>query len=474
MNKKLGLIALLVFVFIGAIAIQNSSDLKVNSRPNIIYIYVDQLSASMMSSSGNKYLKTPAMDYIADNGIRFTRAYTTNPVCSPARVSLMTGRFPSYFKEINGNEVRENGGSMKIPQVSKEVLNTSIGSYLNKAGYELYFGGKEHLPESLKSTNLGFTNISKDEREQLAIETAKVIKADHENPYFMMVSLINPHDICYMAIREMPTSVSDAKLLSNAEIELSVLDSAMKIPKGVSLSEFYESLCPPLPVNYEPQFEEPEAVKQLINTRPMRKNARENFSDNQWRHHRWAYCRLTERVDKEIQVILDALKESGQDKNTLVIFSSDHGDMDGSHRMEHKSTLYEESANIPFMAMWKGHIAPGQINEKELISNGLDILPTLCDYAEIKGMADPRGRSLRPLFEGKRIKWRETLGVESEIGKMVVSNDGYKFIRYDAVGIEEQLINLNEDPYETLHFTNNPKYSLKLKQLRKIFDSEWF
>jgi len=65
-------------------------------RPNIIYIYTDQQSASMMSCAGNEYLETPAMDYIAENGIRFTRAYTTNPVCSPARVSLMTGRFPGY------------------------------------------------------------------------------------------------------------------------------------------------------------------------------------------------------------------------------------------------------------------------------------------------------------------------------------------------------------------------------------------
>ena len=132
----------------------------------------------------------------------------------------------------------------------------------------------------------------------------------------------------------------------------------------------------------------------------MRKNARENFTDNQWRHHRWAYCRLTEMVDQKIQLILNGLKESGQEENTLVIFSSDHGDMDASHRMEHKSTLYEESANIPFMAMWKGQIPVGQVDDEHLISNGLDLLPTVCDYAGIAGKSDPRGRSLRPLFEG--------------------------------------------------------------------------
>ena len=472
-NKML-LFLIVSSLFLGAISWGQSRKPTEEIKPNIIYIYVDQLSATMMSCTGNKWLKTPAMDYIAENGIRFARAYTTNPVCSPARVSLMTGRFPGYFKDQNGNEVRENRGSMKIPQVSEEVSNTSIAAFLQKADYELIYGGKEHLPESLIPTKLGFTDISDDEREGLAQEAAKVIKADHEKPYFMVVSLINPHDICYMAIREMPTSEFDARILENGKLELSILDEAMKIPEGVSTEEFYASYCPSLPVNYEPQIEEPLALKQLIYQRPMRKNARDNFTDNQWRHHRWAYCRLTELVDRRIQLILDALKESGQEENTLVIFSSDHGDMDASHRMEHKSTLYEESINIPFVAMWKGHIAAGQVNEKHLISNGLDLLPTVCDYAGIEGVADPRGRSLRPLFEGMEVKWRETLGVESEIGRMVIDDDGYKYIRYDAVGIEEQLLNLKEDPFETKHFTHDSKYSDRLDHLRNVFDIEWF
>jgi len=445
-----------------------------DERPNIIYIYTDQQSANMMSCSGNEWLKTPAMDYIAENGIRFTRAYTTNPVCSPARVSLMTGRFPGYFRDANGNEARENRGSMKIPQVSQEVLNTTLAAYLEKANYNLFFGGKEHLPESLRPTALGFTDFCDDERDELADEAAKVIKAKHEKPYFMVVSLINPHDICYMALRQKATSENDARILKNATIELSMLDSAMKIPEGVSSEDFFASWCPPVPENYEPQVEEPDAVKKLIEDRPFRKNARENFTDDQWRHHRYAYHRLTEFVDAKVQVILDAIKESGQEENTLIIFSSDHGDMSASHRMEHKSTLYEESANIPFMAMWKGHIPGGRVDKEHLVSNGLDLLPTVCDYAGIEGKTDPRGRSLRPLFEGKNVDWRFTLGVESEIGRMVVDQEGFKYIRYDAAGFEEQLLNLREDPFETRHFTSDPAYAVKFEELRKSYEDEWF
>jgi arylsulfatase A-like enzyme len=109
-----------------------------------------------------------------------------------------------------------------------------------------------------------------------------------------------------------------------------------------------------------------------------------------------------------------------------------------------------------------------------LVSNGLDLLPTVCDYAGIKGVSDVRGKSLRPLFEGKDVKWRDTLGVESEIGRMVVNKDKLKYIKYDAEGVEEQLLDLNSNPYETTHFTNDPKYALKLARLRKSFDSKWF
>jgi arylsulfatase A-like enzyme len=463
--KKILLIALLGIVL---------SACTKEKKPNIIYIYTDQQSASMMSCAGNKYLKTPAMDYISENGIRFTRAYTSNPVCSPARVSLMTGRYPGYFNDKNGNQARENAGAMNIPEVSEEVKSTTIAAYLKKAGYDLVFGGKEHLPPSLTPQALGFNDITNNERDVLAQEAANYIKGDHEQPYFMVVSLINPHDICYMAIRDFAEAEQSKRILKNGKTELEKLDKALELPEGISKEQFFAEFCPPLPPNFEPQEDEAKAIGSLLDRRAFRKNAREQYTEEQWRMHRWAYARLTEMVDVQIQVILDALKESGQEENTLVIFSSDHGDNDASHKMEHKTVLYEESANIPFAAMWKGHIPAGQVNTKSLVSNGLDLLPTVCDYAGIKGEADPRGRSLRPLFEGKDVAWRKTLGVEGEISRMVVNEGGYKYVRYDAVGTEERLMDLNKDPYETTHFTDADSHSQILSKLQKAFEEEWF
>ena len=445
---------------------------KVN--PNIIYIYTDQQSETMMSCAGNKYLKTPAMDYIANNGIRFTRAYATNPVCSPSRVSMMTGRFPGYFNDKNGNQARENVGSMQIPEVSQDVKSTTIAAYLKKAGYDLVFGGKEHLPPSLTPTALGFNDITDNERDTLVQEAARYIREKHKKPYFMIVSLINPHDICYMAIRDFAESEQAKRIIKNGKIEVATLDKALQIPEGISKEQFFSEYCPPLPPNFEPQEDEAKAIGSLLDRRSFRRSAREKYTEERWRMHRWAYARLTEVVDAQIQVVLDALKESGQEENTLVIFSSDHGDNDASHKMEHKTVLYEESANIPFAAMWKGYIPAGQINTKSLVSNGLDLLPTVCDYAGVKAQADPRGRSLKPLFEGKEVEWRKTLAVEGQISRMVVSEDGYKYVRYDAVGHEERLMDLNIDPYERTHFTNKESHAQILSELRKEFDEYWF
>ncbi len=443
-------------------------------KPNIIFIFTDQQHARMMSYAGNQYVKTPAMDYIAENGIRFTRAYTTNPVCVPARISMITGRFCGAFSDKKGKQVRENGGGMDISSISDEVQNTTLPAFLKKAGYDLFYGGKKHLPAPLNPQVLGFNIITDDQREGLADEAAKFIKRKYDKPYYLALSFINPHDICYMALRDFTTSEQEKKMMAKSRNEFSALDKALQIPEGVTKEEFFAKYCPPLPPNFEPQQDEPQAVKKLLEIRDFRVRARNGYSDYDWRMHRWAYCRLTEQVDKQIQIVLDALKESGQEENTLIIFSSDHGDMDGAHRMEHKTVLYEESVGVPFMAMWKGHIPAGKVDECHLVSNGLDLLPTVCDYAGIKAVADPRGKSLRPLFEGKNVKWRKTLGVETEIGRMVVSEDKLKYIKYDAVGIEEQLIDLKSDPFEMKYFTNDLNYKKKLTKLRKSFELEWF
>ncbi|GHU99503.1 hypothetical protein FACS1894159_03630 [Bacteroidia bacterium] len=453
-----------------------ANSVQAQKRPNIIYIFTDQQSATMMSCAGNPWLKTPAMDYIADNGVRFTRAYCTNPVSSPSRTSLMTGRMACDFTTWQNERVHDNHTAGSIRTISDQVKNTSLGAWMQKTEYELVYGGKTHLPKPLMPNVQGFNILTGDERDDLVEKSAEFIRERRsDKPYMMIVSLINPHDICYMAIRDFPLTGAHKNVAKTGNKATRVLDKAVKTPEGVSTDEFYATLCPPLPGGYEIQKDEPKAIGSLLDKYGFRREARANYTDRQWRLHRWAYCRLTEYVDAQIQVVLDAIRESGQEENTIIIFSSDHGDMDATHRLEHKSVLYEPAANIPFMVMWKGHIAAGRVDNTHLVSNHLDLLPTVCDYAGINGKADPRGASLRPLLEQKKGEWRKTLGVDAEVGAMVVAEDGLKYCRYTLAGIEEnQLLDLKADPYETRQFASDAKYARRLKELREEFETKWF
>jgi len=425
-------------------------------RPNIVFIITDQQSAGMMSCAGNPWLKTPAMDYIAGNGVRFERAYSTNPVCCPARIGLMTGRFPGSFNTPQGTPARENGGGMRVRQISPEVQSTHMAAYLKKADYEMAYAGKVHLPGPLAPKHLGFNVLTGNSREDCAQQSADFIRQKHRRPYYLVTSLINPHDICYYAINNYRFGRANAESRGRGGRANEMLLAAMKMPGGITDEEFFAKHCPPLPPNYEPQAGEPKAVRRLLEQRDFRIRARREYNEKDWRLHRWAYHRLTERVDRQVQTV-------------------DHGDMDSAHRMEHKTALYDEASRIPFLVMHKGTTPAGRVDDRHLVSNGLDLLPTVCDYAGIGGAkADPRGRSLRALIEGKPAgDWRETLGVESEIGRMVVG-DRAKYVRYDFAGREEQLLDLKKDPGETRHFTNDPDHAALLADLRTSYNEQWF
>ncbi len=430
-------------------------------KPNILFIMTDQQSAEMMSCTGNRHLNTPAMDSIAEHGVRFERAYCTDPVCVPSRFSLFTGKMPSYIN-LKSNDTREVDHD-RIDNLKKQ----GIGFVMKKAGYEAVYGGKQHLP-GFGAEDLGFDILTLNERDTLAADCAGFIKENREKPFFLVASFINPHDICYMAIRDFAETDQAKKLIESGKTEVGNIDTFLDIARGGG-SEFIEKHCPPLPKNHLPQAGEPEAVNHLLEQRPFRKNAREKYSDDEWRMHRYVYHRLTEMVDEKIGIVLDALKESGQEENTVVIFTSDHGDMDGSHKLEHKTVFYNEASRVPLLMSQKGVIPEGVVNTTHLISNGLDLIPTLCDYAETEVPEGLEGRSLRAAAEGKTVpEWRDAVKLESEIGRMIITKD-YKYARFYPGSNDEQLYDLANDPYETRNSAYIPENRKVLEYHRQLF-----
>jgi choline-sulfatase len=415
-----------------------------SGRPNLLFLCTDQQHWQMMSCAGNRYLKTPHMDSLAATGVRFSASYATNPVCVPSRASFYSGVMPSQLN-ISSND---NQQSTATP----EILANGAGHLLTNAGYEVAFAGKQHLPRCMTMASIGFTNIlTKDERDGCADLSAEFIRRKHDRPWFLVTSLINPHDICYAAIRAHPEKTQQEQMLVNSgKVETATLDKAMQRPAGVDDATFWRDLCPPLPGNYQPLADEPEAIKDYLAERPFMAWVRKNWTDQDWRMHRWAYHRLTEMVDAQIGRVLAALRQSGQEENTVVIFTSDHGDNDSSRKTEHKSLPYDESARIPFIVSQPGRTRAGAVDQR-LVCNGLDLVPTLCDYAGIKPPAHMRGRSVRPLAEGRDSgAWRQTLVVETEVSRLI--RDGrYKYIVFSHGANRFQLFDLQSDPLEKVN-----------------------
>jgi choline-sulfatase len=142
--------------------------------------------------------------------------------------------------------------------------------------------------------------------------------------------------------------------------------------------------------------------------------------------------------------------------------------MDSAHRMEHKTVLYEESCRVPLLVRTPGAAKRGSV-DSHLVSNGLDLVPTVCDYAGAETPDDLRGFSLRPLIEGEGPSgWREWLPVESDMGAMVVTPES-KYVLYDDGASREQLVDLAADPGEMRNAAGDPEKARTLERMRDLF-----
>ena len=431
-------------------------------RPNILYLFTDQQYAEMMSCAGNPCLKTPAMDSLAANGARFTLAHAANPVCVPARVGMMTGVMPSRI----GMEENSDLGKVKVPET---LLKQTMGWLFRNAGYETAYGGKVHLP--MTPAAMGFDYITRDERAGLADACAAFLRRQHPKPFLLVASFINPHDICYMAPHAHAKNAGAPAKEGTGPGGAPLLED-LQLPAGISRQEFIQNACPPLPANFEVPAGEPDGVKE-VDPRAFRFFVREHWTLDDWRTHRWNYCRLTEKVDAEIAVVLRALREAELEDSTVVVFSSDHGDMDASHRLEHKSVLYGESERVPFIVSWKGVTRPGLVDRRHLVSTGLDLIPTLCDFAGIPVPKERAGLSVRPLAEGRTpTSWRDALVVEGRHCR-ALHTDRFKYTVYDIGDRREMLVDIQNDPGEMKNLAEDPTCRDTLLNCRKRL-RQWY
>lgn len=397
-----------------------------------------------MSCAGNNDLSTPAMDSLAETGTRFENAYCSFPLCLPCRASMFTGLMP--------HQMGITGNAGEIPEDRREL---ELGNLLRGTGYDCAYGGKWHVPEiALPDDGAhGFETISGFNDNILADNCIRYLKRKHEKPFFLVVSFDNPHNICEWARQQ-------------------------SLPWG-DIEDVPTEQCPNLPPNFAvPPYEAQAIRREYQANTPV--HPIDAFTPDPWRHLRHAYFRLIEKVDGQIGRILGALRRLKLDKDTVVIFGSDHGDGHGEHQWNQKTVLYDAAARVPMIVSWPGVTKPGAVEER-LCSIGLDLLPTVCDYAGVKAPGDLPGRSLRKLAEGRQVgDWHEDIAVETvftagpnsyqgTIGRMV-RTQRYKYCVYNWGLHREQLFDLQNDPGEMVNLAVEARYKDILDDMHRRLD----
>lgn len=439
----------------GAAALSAASNAPAaRERPNVLFIISDQWSPLAAGlDSANKTLRTPAADSLAASGIRFDNAYCTFPLCSPSRASLLTGRMPHECGVMFNFQGSDRGGA--IPEDMPR-----LGDLFANAGYDTGYFGKEHLDGagyrgfrdrgSIEYPGAGAVADGSALDPVFVRDAIGFIRERRSKPFMSVVSLINPHDICYIPSGPIPPEKKTMVGITTA-FSPSYWQAGDNGPKGKYLRGLD---LPPLRPNFN-------AVSPLSRRRP--------WTEEEYRTYLATYYLLIENTDWHIASLLGALREAGVEKNTLVLFTADHGEQMGSHQLLGKMVFYEEAARVPLAISWPGVIRPAQVNRRGLAS-GIDVLPTLCDYAGIRIPPSVTGRSLRSLVEQGNASWRDSLVSETAVARMLRSGT-HKYIRYKPERHLEMLFDLENDPGEARNLAEDPAYKPLLDRHREMLDA---
>ena len=413
---------------------------------NILLITTDQQSFDMLSCAGNQYLNTPTMDLLAYDGIRFENAYVAQPLCIPQRCSWYTGLMP-----------HEHGLTFNLRAEEKDIkADFMLGAIFRDAGYKTGYSGKWHINISPDNKDFhGFewlSNIRCNGADQFISDDFKrFLKEIGNEPCLFSASYNNPHNICEAA-RGGPFHDGSPGMFENI------------------------NQLPPLPDNFFPPQGEPSIIREVQNIYKNKNYPTANWDEIRWRIHRWFYCRIVEILDRQIGKLMDILLQSEKADNTIVVFTSDHGEGNAHHKWNQKQTLYDEVTKVPFIITKPGSKI-NRVEKEQLVNTGIDLFPTLCGLAEIDVPPSLKGINWADILENKIPKKRDHLIIETEFGTFgkplgilgrAVRTSQFKYMIYSKGQNKEFLADMINEPGETQNLINKPEYNKYLQSHRQL------
>ncbi|WP_164821605.1 sulfatase family protein [Paenibacillus koleovorans] len=459
--------------------------MKDKSRPHVLYIMADQFHADCLGIE-DRQVRTPHLDRLASEGVRFSQAYCNSPICGPSRCTFITGQYP-HTHGILGNDIYE----------LDDRNESTLSALFRRSGYQTAVVGKSHMVGAWDRE--GFEHI----------RYCDLCDCDRNDPmqnhyfrYLHELGLTDAYDLGTLKaehpgarVRAFDSLIPDAHSLEtwtgNETLQfLRERDERRPFFVHMSFQRPHEPYTVPFDTGllYDPdEIELPPGIRDLFERRFAGKPEKMRRlagvvggmpyipeSEADLRRQLAFYYSLITRIDEQIGRVLDYLRETGEYENTIVVFTADHGDFAGDHGMVNKNIgIYESIHRIPFVLKYPGGPAGVRLNG---IMESIDMYPTLCELCEVPlpvSSVPVEGRSLVSVVEGLEAGKPHTVCEWSspryEATVNAIRTDRYRLVYYGKG--EGELYDCASDPDEVDNRFEDPVYaSVRLELLERMFD----
>jgi arylsulfatase A-like enzyme len=430
-------------------------------RPNIVFVFPDQFRQDM-----SKFIATPNIDRLAREGIRFPNALSTTPLCTPFRGMLMTGRFPTH-----------SGIVLNWIEVNPLQNPDCLANVFSKAGYDTGYTGKWHLAagkrkgEGLFEPNekVGEEYVKRNPEPEYVPPGPARLGFDFWQTYNFSESYNN-----YWFYEGSPHKVYSKKYETDTEIDQAIayIERHKNQQRPFLLVVAPHPPRPPLtpesvPEGYLDKVPKAAELYRSPNV-PLRNNPR---TPEELR----VYLSMAKNFDDNLGCLLAYLDQSGVRENTILVLTSDHGEMHGSHGRIDKMVPYAEAANIPLVMRWPGKIPAGVTSD--VLYTPVDHLPTLCGLAGLDAPSEADGEDLSEVVFGRGRSYREAVLMANYTSHWDYFQSGTRWPEWRGVhtnrytyvkwlsGMEELYDNL-EDPYQMHNLASEESARIILLELR--------
>ena len=438
-NNPFQLTGILIFMFSSPRIKAEVPDKSIESRrPNIIFIVTDDQRWDMLGCMGNSIIRTPNIDWLANNGARFNNAFVTTPISAASRASLFTGLYE-----------RTHDFTFKKPPIKKEYTDLSYPVLLRHAGYRTGFVGKFGVTVEVPVDSMFSWNRMSGFPYWKIIDGKKTYLTDlqGEQAIQFIRESAGGQPFCLSLSTSAPHADDGSKEQYFWTESLDTLYKGVTIPVPSTADPAFYSALPPFlqgTMNRERwfwRFDTPQKFQSMVK----------------------GYYRMITEIDKVVGKIREELDRLGIADNTIIILMGDNGYYLGDRGYADKWLMHEVSIRVPLVIYDPRKPEPGPEVLDQMVLN-IDLPPTILEYAGIKAPERLQGRSLIPLVTGHDVEWRssifcEHLMIESHIpNSECIRTENMKFIRYPEHPEYVELYDLINDPWEEKNLADDPKY----------------